>query len=271
VFTPAAFLLVAALDFTGLDESEPVVPAPAPPPALAPAPAPSPVAALAALNAARAAIGRPPFRWDDRLARAAQASADVAGIHEDFFGRYRRAGWPVARDGPPDARREIWNFSEGTAPGVSNDPAAAGRFYGWMMTRSNLADDPREEHVWDFRAGWTHAGVGLRDGHLVVAYGYLPAARLAPRGARSARVVAPAPVAYAPARVATGTDAATTRPITHMQSYTYTYPAPTYAASTYVVPTYAAPTYRAAPSCVGGACAMPAARPARRGLFRRGR
>lgn len=146
------------------------------------------------LNAGRANVGSPPLRWDDRLARISRELVDwahehkrrggnvMADAHHDHFGRIERSGWPYDRSSiPPGARPGIGNTSECGCPSEGNDqypeksPEDHAKNIVWMLTESNLSEDLREGHVWDFRLpSWTHWGFAHRGGFFAINYGYLP-------------------------------------------------------------------------------------------------
>ena len=144
-------------------------------------------AAFDMLNSQRIKAGRPPFKWDNRLANAAQAQADwdqteyVAGrfstarAHEGWDIFLSNAGWKgkcsqTGASGDSSSDGSYRTTDGWTHPPV--DPVANLKFWtDWDM--QNFKTMPYEIHIKNFMdANWTHVGLGWNRGFLITNYGH---------------------------------------------------------------------------------------------------
>lgn len=125
----------------------------------------SPEDFLKKANEMRAEKSLNPFKWDDRLAKAAQEHADLlaagrAHPHQDLEGRITRAGWKIDNWNCLVSRRSMQaNYTEGVVEGsmpLSTD------FLGYLVSSG-----PGEPHYDDFYDPLiNHVGVGFASGNL---------------------------------------------------------------------------------------------------------
>lgn len=168
----------------------PPAPGPAPAPPNPPGPPPGPggtppphlAQAWSALQDHRRALGFKPWRWDDRLARAAGELVDYYRQggregHWDMDGRFARAGFPKGAlgSGPSDhpLRALHDNTSEFVESGGADPLAAQVRDVIHFFRPENLQGMPNEGHVADFTASWPCAGIACGEdvGVFVIDYG----------------------------------------------------------------------------------------------------
>jgi hypothetical protein len=134
-------------------------------------------AVLDILNAARVDHYLPAYRWDDRLAAAAQEECDnlahrIGHVHDGMVERLRKAGWPYDimvsprrhRAGMPGNASEGWL---GTTESTVEDAARQ-----WIDTMRRMP--PWEGHRKDWEADYNRVGVGFTPGNFVIMYGFEP-------------------------------------------------------------------------------------------------